>query len=174
MLWETKTDGLFRVVRLTRRFAFKTPHILNRRQLKNDWRLLGTPGAKPSMAWRWRTWRKLFCENCSMNEREVQTWLEWQGKGEQTVSGVGLCPIRFYLPFGLLVVMKRAEKVPARRVDASHGYLCNEFVSDAEMQAASLLIGRNQDTSKPDTYGLIDGQLVVVDYGFVLPPPSHP
>jgi hypothetical protein len=40
-----------------------------------------------------------------MNEREVQTWLEWHRTGEQKISGVGLCPIRFYLPHGLLVVM---------------------------------------------------------------------
>jgi hypothetical protein len=46
MLWETKSGGLFRVVRLTHHFAFKTPHILNREQVKNDWRVLGTPGRK--------------------------------------------------------------------------------------------------------------------------------
>jgi hypothetical protein len=43
MLSETKSDGLFRFVRLTRHFAFKTPHILNRKQLKTDLKLLGTP-----------------------------------------------------------------------------------------------------------------------------------
>jgi hypothetical protein len=37
------------------------------------------------------------------------------------------------------------------------------------MRAASLLIGRNQDTSKPDTYGLINVHLVVVDYGWIAP-----
>ncbi len=169
MLCETKPDGLFRVVRLTRHFAFKTPHILNRRQLKNDWKSLGTPGAKPSIAWRWRTWRKLFRENCSMNEREVQTWLEWYGNGEQKISGVGLCPIRFYLPHGFLVVMSRADKVPAGRVDVRRDVLSNGFVSSEEVRAAALLMGRNQDTSKPDTYGLINGHLVVVDYGWIVP-----
>ena len=107
------------------------------------------PGAKPSIAWRWNTWRKLFRENCSMNEREVQTWLDWHRNGEQKISGVSLCPIRFYLPHGFLVVMSRADKVPAGRVDVSHDFLSNGFVSDAEARAASLLIGRNQDTSKP-------------------------
>ena len=107
-----------------------------------------------------------------MNEREVQTWLKWHRNGEQKISRVGLCPIRFYLPFGLLVVMKRANEVPAGRVDSSNDFLSNGFVTDAEARAASLLIGRNQDTSKPSTFGLIDGELVVVDYGFILPPPS--
>lgn len=171
MLWETKSDGLFRVVRLTRHFAFKTPHFLNRRQLKNDWKLLRIPG-KPSIAWRWKTWRKLFRENCAMNQQEVQTWLEWHRNGEQKISGVGLCPIRFYLPYGFLVVMSRADNVPAGRVDVSHDFLSNGFVSDAETRAASLLIGRNQDTTKPSTYGLIDGKLVVVDYGWIAPPKS--
>ena len=82
-------------------------------------------------------------------EREVQTWLEWHRNGEQKISGVSLCPIRFYLPHGFLVVMSRADKVPAGRVDVSPDFLSNGFVSDAEARAASLLIGRNQDTSKP-------------------------
>jgi hypothetical protein len=169
VLWKTKVDGLFRVVRLTRRFAFKTPHILNRRQLKNDWKLLGALGAKPSIAWRWKTWRKLFRENRSMNEREVQTWLAWHLNGERKISGVGLCPIWFYLPFGLLVVMKRADEIATGRVDVSREFMSNGFVSEAERRAATLLIGRDQDTSKPSTYGLIDGELVVVDYGWIAP-----
>ena len=172
MLWETKSDGLFRVVRLTRHHAFKTPHLLNRKQLNNDWRLLGTPGEKPSIAWLWNTWCKLFRENCSVNEREANRWLEWHRDGEQTISGVGLCPIRFYLPHGLLVVMRRADNVPAGRVDMNQDFLSNGFVSSEEMRAAALLIGRDQDTSKPSTYGLINGQLVVVDYGFVVTPPK--
>jgi len=81
------------------------------------------PRRKPSIEWRWNTWRKLFRENCSMNEREVQTWLEWHLNGEQKISGLGLCPIRFYLPHGFLVVMSRADKVPAGRVDVSHDFL---------------------------------------------------
>lgn len=43
--------------------------------------------------------------------------------------------------------MSRANKVPAGRVHVSHDFLSNGFVSDAEARAASLLIGRNQDTS---------------------------
>lgn len=104
-----------------------------------------------------------------MNEREVQTWLEWRRNGEQKISGVGLCPIRFHLPYGLLVVMKRADNLPVGRVDVSQDFMSDGFVSDAEMRAASLLIGRNQDTSKSSTYGLIDGNLVVVDYGWIAP-----
>jgi hypothetical protein len=63
--------------------------------------------------------------------------------------------------------MSRAEKVPSGRADVSRDFLSNGFVSFEEMRAAALLIGKDQDTSKPDTYGLINGQLVVVDYGFV-------
>jgi hypothetical protein len=65
--------------------------------------------------------------------------------------------------------MSRADKVPAGRVDVNQDFLSNGFVSFEEMRAAALLIGRDQDTSKADTYGLINGQLVVVDYGFVTP-----
>ena len=108
-----------------------------------------------------------------MNQREVQTWLEWHRNSEQKISGVGLCPILYYLPHGLLVVMNRAAKVPAGRVNVDQDLGSNGLVSSEEMRAAAILIGRNQDTSKPDTYGLINGHLVVVDYGFVLAPPSH-
>lgn len=66
-------------------------------------------------------------------------------------------------------MMSRADKVPAGRVDVNQDFLSNGFVSFEEMRAAALLIGRDQDTSKADTYGLINGQLVVVDYGFVTP-----
>lgn len=45
--------------------------------------------------------------------------------------------------------------------------------SHEDLRAASRLIGMDQDTSKPDTYGLINGHLVVIDYGFILPPASH-
>jgi len=34
VLWKTKSDGLFRVVRLIHRCAFKTPHILNRKAVE--------------------------------------------------------------------------------------------------------------------------------------------
>jgi hypothetical protein len=95
--------------------------------------------------------------------------LEWHRKGEQKISGVGLCPIRFYLPHGLLVVMRRADEVPAGRVDVRQDVLSNGFVSSEEMRAAALVMGRNQDTSKPSTYGLIDGALVIVDYGWIAP-----
>ena len=39
-------------------------------------------------------------------------------------------------------------------------------VSIIEDLAAGTLIGRNQDTGKPDTYGIVAGDLVIVDYGW--------
>jgi hypothetical protein len=39
-------------------------------------------------------------------------------------------------------------------------------VSITEDLAAGTLIGRNQDTGKSDTYGIVNGDLVVVDYGW--------
>lgn len=166
MLWKTRANGLFRCVRLTRRFAFKTPYVLNWRQLKNDWRLFGKP---KSVSWLLRTWCKLFRENCMSNDAELRRWQEWSQSGAQKVSGVGLCPILFYLPLGLLVVMRRADPVPEGRVSKQQDPMSNGVASFEEMQAAALLMGKNADTGKPDTYGLIDGGLVVVDYGSFVP-----
>ncbi len=169
MLWQTKTNGLFRCVRLTRRFAFKTPHVLNRRQLKNDWKMFGKP---KSISWLWRTWCKLFRENRMSNQAELRQWQEWQQNGAQKVSGVGLCPILFHLPLGLLVVMRKANPVPEGRVSKEHDPMSNGVVSFEEMRAAAFLMGRDADTGKPDTYGLVDGGLAVVDYGFFIPKPQ--
>jgi len=37
------------------------------------------------------------------------------------------------------------------------------------MNAAAMLMGRNSDTGKADTFGLVNGELMVVDYGWVHP-----
>jgi len=166
MVWETKNNGLFRCVRLTRRLAFKTPRVLNRRQLKNDWRISGRP---KSIRWLLRTWCKLFRENRMSNQAEVRRWQEWQQNGAQKVSGVGLCPILFHLPLGLLVVMRKAGRVSEGRISKLDDPMSNGIVSFEEMRAAAFLMGLDADTGKPDTYGLVDGGLVVVDYGFFVP-----
>lgn len=44
LLWETKNNGNFRVVRLTRRFAFKTPRILEFNGLKAEWKQYADSG----------------------------------------------------------------------------------------------------------------------------------
>jgi hypothetical protein len=169
MLWETKTNGNFRIVRLTRRFAFKTPRILDRRGLDGEWRRFGNPAEKPSIAWLWRTWLKLFRQNRVVNEEELRTYEEWERKGSQKVGGIGLCPILFHLPWGLLNVMPRAAPVPPDRVNKEQDFLSNGAVSFAEMNAAGILMGRHADTGKTDTFGFVNGQLVIIDYGW-LPP----
>jgi hypothetical protein len=100
MLWETKDNGNFRVVRLTRRFAFKTPRILEFRGLDAEWKQYGNPASKPSIAWLLRAWLKLFRQNRSVNDEEFRTYREWQEKGAEKVSGVGLCPILFHPALG--------------------------------------------------------------------------
>jgi len=107
------------------------------------------------------------------NQAEVQRWQEWQRKGAQKMSGVGLCPILFHLPRGLLVVMRKADPVPEGRVDKDQDLMSNGFVTFEEMQAAAILMGKNTDTGKADTYGLVNGGLVVTDYGSFVPKPKN-
>jgi hypothetical protein len=129
MLWETRDNGNFRIVRLTRSLAFKTPRILDRRGLEGEWRRFGNPAERPSIAWLWRTWLKLFRENRLVSEEELQTYQEWKRSGSQKVGGLGLCPILFHLPWGLLNVMPRAAPVPPDRVNKEQDFLSNGAVS---------------------------------------------
>jgi hypothetical protein len=169
MLLDTKNNGNFRVVRLTRRLAFKTPRILEFRGLEAEWKQYGNPASKPSITWRLRAWLKLFRQNRLVNNEEFRTFQKWQEKGAEKVSGVGLCPILFHLPWGLLNVMPRATPVPLDRVNKDQDFLSNGGVSFEEMNAASVLMGRNADTGKVDTFGFVNGELVVVDYGWLSP-----
>jgi hypothetical protein len=168
-LWETKNNGNFRVVRLTRRFAFKTPRILEFNGLKAEWRQYGNLTSKPSIPWQLKAWFKLFRQNRQVNEEEARTYEEWQCKGARKIAGVGLCPILFHLPWGLLNVMPKAVPVPQNRISGSQDPWSNGVVSCEEMNAAASLMGRNSDTSKADTFGLVNGELVVVDYGWLQP-----
>jgi len=51
--------------------------------------------------------------------------------------------------------------------------MSNGFVTFEEMQAAAILMGKNTDTGKADTYGLVNGGLVVTDYGSFVPKPKN-
>jgi hypothetical protein len=168
-LWETRNNGNFRVVRLTRRFALKTPRILEFIRLKCKWRQYGNPASKPSIAWRLNTWFKLFRQNRLVNEEETRTYQEWQRKGAHKIAGLGLCPILFHFPRGFSNVMPRAAPVPPDRVNKDQDPLSNGAVTFAEMKAAAILMGRNSDTCKADTFGFVSGELVVVDYGWLQP-----
>lgn len=168
-LWETRNNGNFRVVRLTRHFALKTPRILEFNGLRGEWRQTGNRASKPSIPWLWRTWLKLFRQNRLVNEEEFRTYQEWRRKGSPKISGVGLCPILFHLPWGLLNAMPRATPVPPSRVDNTQDPLSNGAVSFEEMNAADILMGRRSDTGKADTFGILNGELVVVDYGWLAP-----
>ncbi len=168
-LWETKNNGLFRVVRLTGRFAFKTPRILEFRGLKLEWQYYGSPPLTPSILWQVKAWFKLFRQSRLVNAEEARTYQEWQRNGAPRIAGVALCPILFHLPWGLLNVMPRAAAVPPDRINLSRDPFSNGAVSSEEMSAAAHLMGRNSDTHKRDTFGLVKGELVIVDYGWLHP-----
>jgi hypothetical protein len=68
-----------------------------------------------------------------------------------------LCPVVFSIPGGWLVVMRRAEP------------LTDKFLEDFDMeQFTELADGTMLDIEmKGDTFGMLDGHPVVVDYGGV-------
>lgn len=148
MLWRTTTNGAYRCVRFIDGFALKTPYLFKYADLIANWRISGKP---KSLRWWLSEWWNLFYSGLKHNQQEVRRWEE---KGTQEISGVSLCPIRFHLPLGLLVVMTKAD--PLGR---SPTFPDEDF-------AAFHLIGKWQDTGKPETFGIINGKVVVVDYGY--------
>jgi hypothetical protein len=148
MLWKTISDGASRRVRLVDGLAFKTLYLFKYSDLIFWWDKAGRP---KSIRWLLKDWWwDLFHTGCKHNEQEVR---RWQELGGQEIKGVRLCPVRFYLPWGLLVVMTRADPL-------------GRSVSLEEDNAARWLIGMSRDTGRPDTFGFINGKLVVVDYGW--------
>jgi len=148
MLWTTNTNGRYRCVRFVNGLAFKTPYLFRCADLMFDWRRVGRPY---SLRWWLREWCDRFQGALKHNQQEVR---RWQEMGTREINGVSLCPVLYHLPLGLLVIMLKAE--PLGR---SPTFPEEDF-------AAGALIGRSQDTGKPDTFGIINGKVVVVDYGW--------
>jgi hypothetical protein len=156
MLWKTNRNGAYRCVRLIDGLAVKTPHLFKYEDLVFYWQKAGRP---KSPLWWFRQWWSVLYRGCKHNEQEVRRWCEM---GTREINDVRLCPIRYHLRYGLLVVMTKAEPL-------------NRTVSMTEDMAAGALIGKFQDTGKPDTFGLVNGRVVVVDYGWWVPgAPSFP
>lgn len=91
-------------------------------------------------------WRRLLTGLlANMDEREL-----WRQRLPR------LCPIRFSVPGGWLVVMVRAAKLsPERAMSAQEEYF--------EMDGPKIQL----DEAKLDAFGEINGDWVIVDYGGV-------
>lgn len=147
LFWTTKSDGAFRCVRLTNRYAIKTPYVFKVRYLFQLWQRKQKP---MSFLWWYREWWSLFYEGCKNNEQEA---LRWKQIGAQEVNGVSLCPVLRSQRWGLLVVMPKAGPL-------------GRAVSLEEDMTAIGLIGKSQDTGRESTYGVLAGKVVIVDYGW--------
>ena len=147
MLWETKSDGAFRRVRLTARLAIKTPYVFKLNYLFQLWRRAHRP---ISLSWWLKEWWELFYEGCKHNQQEAHRWKQI---GTEEVNGISLCPVLYSERWGLLVIMRRA--CPLGRP-----------VSMEEDMTAIRLIGKPQDTGKETTFGIIADKVVIVDYGW--------
>jgi hypothetical protein len=154
MLWTTNTSGAYRCVRLIDGLALKTPHLCKYSDLKFHWERAGKPS---SPSWWFKTWWNGFYGGLKHNQQEVRRWHE---VGTREIDGVSLCPIRFHLTLGLLVIMTKADPLGRRPTFPAEDY------------AAFHLIGSWRDTGKPDTFGIINGKVVVVDYGWWVQKPA--
>ena len=66
----------------------------------------------------------------------------------------GLCPVIFYLPLGLLVVMPRCRVLTFDEFDPKK---LEEFIDKENYRIPAEL--------KPDSFGYLNGKLVAIDYG---------
>ncbi len=127
--------GLFRWVFLIGRYAFKIPSF-------------------ESFYW--------FKSGLYNNVSEVQNWLGIDKRFK--VPKHKLCPIRFYLPFGLLVVMDRVEVLDEER----HGYeLVRDFIHlNFLLPYDDWMMGLYCVEQKPNNYGILNNKVVIIDYSF--------
>lgn len=138
----TCKTGMHRVVWFVGRWVLKFPRI----HLLHYTRFFPILNPRKLKEWA-ESWSRIAGGNFEVNRNEGARWRASKNKESY---GIPLCPIRFCLPYGLLVVMRRAE--PLNRA----------LTAEEKSLGFQALDG---DGLKPDSYGLLDGQLVAIDYG---------
>jgi hypothetical protein len=152
--------GAFRTVFITRRYVFKLP---------GQWRWDGR-------GWWWEFLLRGLLSNMQEREFAQEDWPE-------------LCPVRFSIPGGFLVVMPRARPLTSAEwasidyrafVTRGDGYVEENFDKLAHgwqqgepgQPLYSLVGGDAEPPSglvpveyKRDSFGVLDGRIVAVDYG---------
>jgi hypothetical protein len=68
---------------------------------------------------------------------------------------IELCPILFHIPFGFLVVMKRATPLTREQFET---FNIDEFRENPDHLLTFV-------EAKMDSFGIVDGRIVAVDYG---------
>jgi hypothetical protein len=97
----------------------------------------------------WRSWLN-FLNGLLANITEGQTWKYNQYDdcriGCEKIRNM-ICPVLYFNRLGLVTIMRRADKLPHNYPINYHDYsgLCSDL--------------------KDDNFGLLDGKLVVIDYG---------
>lgn len=116
--------GCTRIVILTKRYAFKIPNF--------------------AVSWgdKWR----LFLHGLLANQQEWRFWS--YGRYPE------LCPVIFYLPLGLLVVMPKAQEL------SDEEFFSRDFKSLVDRKDYCIPAEK-----KPNSFGWLNGQIVAIDYG---------
>jgi hypothetical protein len=153
MLWRTNTNGTARCVRLTEKLAIKTPYIFFDR-IKTFWFL--------------NIFRRFWLGLMS-NREEVRRYRE---RGHLEFNGIRFCPVKSYL-WGLITVMPKVEPLPLETWNPDdHSF--QEFRKVVPIiEAGGSLMGFEADNIKHDSYGLLDGKIVMIDYGWWMPKAAY-
>lgn len=100
------------------------------------------------------------CRRCNL--LEVSRWKEF---GSKEFNGVSLCPVRFYLPFGILLVMPEAEHFSPEEWSK-----ITEYEKNIRFYGPAQSLGVMEDYGCRTSYGKLNGKIVVIDYGFYISP----
>lgn len=123
---EWRLNGATRVVLLTKNWAFKFP---------GSWQY------HPRIWWK----HLLLGLLANMQEKQFSDCVEFKDK---------LCPVKYYIPGGFLVVMPR---VRIMTVEEYLEFDTHKFINEDEYVLPV--------EDKFDTFGYLDGRVVAVDYG---------
>jgi hypothetical protein len=137
MIYKT---GMYRIVWTVGCWALKFPRL-------HLWHYIRTFFA----LWNPKEWaesvKKIVGGNLEVNRNESTRWRASRNKEQW---GIPLCPVLFCLPYGSLLVMRRADPL-------------NRKLTEEEQHTGFNQLGG--DGVKPNSYGLLNGQLVIIDYG---------
>lgn len=116
--------GCSRIVLLTKNYAWKVPNFI---------------ASDNTLSWR------SFCQGMLANMQEVTF---------SKTGWVELCPVRWYLPLGLLVVM------PKVRLLTDNEFCAMDFKAFTENDDYYVPV-----EEKANSFGWLDGRIVAIDYG---------
>lgn len=85
--------------------------------------------------------------------------VEWSGFDKR------LCPIRFAIPYGVLVVMPRCSELSTDEFIAESGQVYSRWRAACDCSTGEVRSYDLPVEMKPSSFGRLNGELVAFDYG---------